>query len=189
VVDLTVTAGQAFGGRYEAVNVPSALTVAAGAGADAIVVAPGPGVVGTATRLGASTLELAPVLDAVTWLGGEPIACVRYSGADPRQRHRGVSHHTLTALDAALASCALVPLAVGHGEQEARRTLEDAGLARRHRLVDVDVPDVAALLRRHRLDVTTMGRGPDEDAGFFAYAGVAGVVASHVERRTGTVQA
>jgi hypothetical protein len=139
--------------------------------------------------LGASTLELGPALDAVTWLGGEPIACVRYSSADTRDRHRGVSHHTLTALDAALTSCAVVPLAVGHGESEARRAFELADLAVRHRLVDVDVPDVAALLGRHHLDVTTMGRGPDEDAGFFAYAGAAGVVACHVERRTGTVQA
>jgi hypothetical protein len=189
VVNVTVTAGQAFGGQYEAVNLPSALTVAVRAGADAVVVAPGPGVVGTGTRLGASTLELAPALDAVTWLGGEPIACVRYSGVDPRPRHRGVSHHTLTALEAALGSCAVVPLAVGHGETQARQTFEEAGTAGRHRLVEVDVPDVAALLGHHRLDVTTMGRGPEEDAGFFAYAAAAGVVASHVERRPGTVQA
>src|SRR5438132_792740 len=56
----TVTAGQAFGGDHEAVNVASALDVArATAGADAVVVATGPGIVGTATDRGFTALEVA----------------------------------------------------------------------------------------------------------------------------------
>lgn len=94
----TITCGQAFGGGREAVNVHSALLLAAG---DAIVVGPGPGVVGTGSRFGFSGLEVAGVVDAVTRLGGVPIVAVRWSGADRRERHRGQSHHTTTALELA----------------------------------------------------------------------------------------
>ena len=94
----TITCGQAFGGGREAVNLHSALLVAAG---DAIVVAPGPGVVGTGSRFGFSGLEVAGVVDAVTRLGGLPIVAVRWSGADGRERHRGQSHHTTSVLELA----------------------------------------------------------------------------------------
>jgi hypothetical protein len=94
----TITCGQAFGGQREAVNLHSALVLAAG---DAIVVAPGPGVVGTGSRLGFGGMEVAGVIDATARLGGRPIVAVRYSGSDPRPRHRGRSHHTTTALEQA----------------------------------------------------------------------------------------
>jgi hypothetical protein len=98
VLTEAITCGQAFGGTREAVNLHSALTLAEG---DAVVVAPGPGVVGTGSRLGYSGLEVAVIIDAATVLGGRPIVAVRYSGADPRPRHRGRSHHTTTALEVA----------------------------------------------------------------------------------------
>ena len=94
----TITCGQAFGGQREAVNLHSAIVLANG---DAVVVAPGPGVVGTGSRLGFGGLEVATVIDATTVLGGRPIVAVRYSGADPRTRHQGRSHHTTTALELA----------------------------------------------------------------------------------------
>jgi len=101
----TITCGQAFGGGREAVNLHSALVLAEG---DAVVVAPGPGVVGTGSRLGFGGLEVAAVVDATTRLGGRPIVAVRYSGADDRPRHQGRSHHTATALELA-SHPALVP--------------------------------------------------------------------------------
>ena len=98
----TVTCGQAFGGDYEAVTLASALQVAAGpADAAAIVVGPGPGVVGTDSRFGFGGLEVATVVDVAARLGGRPVVAVRFSDADPRARHQGISHHTSTALDMA----------------------------------------------------------------------------------------
>ncbi len=94
----TITCGQAFGGGREAVNLHSALVLAEG---DAVVVAPGPGVVGTGSRLGFGGLEVATVIDATAVLGGRPIVALRYSGADARARHQGRSHHTTTALELA----------------------------------------------------------------------------------------
>jgi hypothetical protein len=169
---VTVTCGQAFGGDHEAVNVASALQVARGAGAEVVVVGPGPGVVGTASTLGFSGLEVAGVVAAATLVGGRPVVAVRFSDVDPRDRHRGISHHTVTALGAA-AHPAVVPVPLGGAGLA-------AGLVGRHSVVEVDVPDVGALLRRHHLDVTTMGRRPTEDPGFFRWAAAAGVAAAQL---------
>jgi hypothetical protein len=171
LVEHVVSAGQAFGGDDEAVNVTSGLEVAASlAGADAIVVGPGPGLIGTATELGFSGLEVAAVVDATAALGGSPIVAVRFSDADRRPRHQGVSHHSVTAL-ARAHSPAVVPLPRGRLSD-----LEDDF----HRVVEVDVPDMGALLGGYGLRVTTMGRGPREDPGFFTHAGAAGVVAAEL---------
>lgn len=169
LLDATVTAGQAFGGDFEAVNVVSALEVARGpAGADVVVVGTGPGVAGTDTRLGFSGLEVAWVLDAAARLGAVPVAAVRYSDADERERHRGVSHHTRTALGFAHAR-AVVPVPTGYPVPE--------GLGD-HDVRVVDVPDAGALLARAGVRATTMGRGPADDPGFFAFAAAAGAVAA-----------
>lgn len=174
LVDGTVTAGHAFGGDLEAVGVPSALTLARHVqGAHVVVVAMGPGVVGTGTRLGTTALEVAPVLDTAAWLGGAPVLCLRVSGADARTRHQGVSHHSLTVLEA-VRSEVTVAVASGHDP-----TLTPAlDLDGRHRIEVVAPPDVGALLAAAGLEVTTMGRGPREEPEFFAAAGAAGVVAA-----------
>jgi len=168
LIDGTVTAGQAFGGDHEAVNLPSALRVARSvAGADAVVVGPGPGGVGTATELGFGALEVGGVIDAARRDGGVPIVALRWSGTDERERHRGVSHHSRTAL-AWVGSGATV--AVPRGEP-----LVDVG---DHERVEVDVGDVPALLAAAGIAVTTMGRTPEEEPGFFRYAGAAGAAAA-----------
>jgi hypothetical protein len=175
----TVTAGHAFGGDHEAVNVPSALVVARTVGgADAAVVAMGPGVVGTATRLGQSSLEVGAVLDAAEWLGGRPVAAPRFSLADPRARHRGLSHHSRTALGLATRARATIGVPRGAHGTALREELEAAGLADRHRLLAVDDPGVPELLEAHGLRVTSMGRGPDVDPAFYAVAGAAGTAAA-----------
>jgi hypothetical protein len=145
---LTVTCGQAFGGDVEAVNLASALLVARG---DAIVVAPGPGAVGTGTRLGFGGLEVAAVVDAAARLGGRPIVAVRHSEADGRERHRGRSHHTTTAL-AMASNPALAP----------------------------EPPDGWAGADLAGIDVTTMGRGPGDDPEFFRHAAAAGLAAAQL---------
>lgn len=172
LLDSTITAGHAFGGEHEAVNVPSALVAAKHvAGADVVIAAMGPGVVGTATRLGFSALEVASILDAAASVGGQPVACVRFSLADERLRHQGVSHHTSTALR---HTSARATIGVPAGEHEARVRADLEGLA--HRLVTVDDCDVPALLGDLR--VTSMGRGPEVDPAFYAVAGAAGTVAA-----------
>ncbi|HEV7535332.1 MAG TPA: DUF3866 family protein, partial [Acidimicrobiia bacterium] len=161
LLDATVTCGQAFGGDFEAVSVHSALAVARHvAGADAVVVAMGPGVAGTGTRLGFSAIEVGPVLDAAAALGGRPVACLRASFADPRPRHQGLSHHSATALGLACRSRVTVPLPLvgGPEEERLRADVAAAGLDRRHDVVAVKPPDILGLFERHGLAVRSMGR-------------------------------
>lgn len=161
----TVTAGHAFGGDLECLNVPSALAAARHVlGAEVIVVAMGPGVAGTGSRLGFTGLEVAPALDAVDWLGGRAIACVRASSGDGRPRHQGISHHTLTALEA-VRSVVDVPVPPGTGHP--------AHLDR-HRWHEIDPGHIDADLSDAGLVVKTMGRGINEDRAFFDAAASAG---------------
>ena len=166
----TVTAGHAFGGDLEAVTVASALALAVHRlDADVVVVAMGPGVVGSGTSLGTTALEVTSILHAASALGGTPIACVRVSDADARDRHRGISHHTRTALAHTLVPVA-VPLPPSVDPSELGETI--------HQVHTVEVPDVAALLTEAGLHVTTMGRGPTEEPRFFESCAAAGAVAA-----------
>ncbi len=171
----TITAGHAFGGDHEAVNLASALDVAvASAGADAVVVASGPGVVGTGTDRGFSGLEVAAAIDAAALAGGRPVLAVRFSGTDARARHRGVSHHVTNAL-AHAHHRVLVPIPEGERPDPLPPDLAV------HELRTVDgVPDVDRLLRAAGLVVTTMGRTAAEDPGFFRWSAAAGTVAARL---------
>lgn len=171
VLDVTITAGQAFGGDLEAVNTISAIDIAARTGADIIIAGMGPGSLGTDSTLGYSGLEVGSILDGAAALGHLPIAAVRYSGADARARHQGVSHHTHTALTRFTRAPVTVPIPRGAARP-------DLG---HHLVLEVDIPDVPALLAARGLEVTTMGRDPDEDPEFYRYAAAAGVAAGTPE--------
>ncbi len=180
LIDVTATCGHAFGGDLEAVTVFSGLAaLRTVAGADVAVVAMGPGVVGTATTLGSTALEQGQVLDAAAALGGLGIACLRLSFGEQRARHRGVSHHTLTALSLAAREPATVVLPALAPEQDAavRDQLERAGIAGRHRLVEADGGPGVELLRRRSVSVSSMGRSLDEVPELFLAAAAAGAVA------------
>ncbi|MCB1031321.1 MAG: DUF3866 family protein [Acidimicrobiales bacterium] len=169
LIHSTVTTGHAFGGDLEALNVPSALTLARHRlGAEICVVAMGPGIAGTGTRLGFTGLEVAPALDGAAWLNGRPVACLRCSNGDQRDRHRGISHHSLTVLDAVRSEVdvALAPTVEPHGS--------------RHRWHRVEPGDVGQVLASHGIRVTTMGRTTSEDPLFFASAGAAGVLGAQM---------
>ena len=162
LLDTTVTVGQAFGGDREAVNLRHAFEVAADH--DALVVGMGPGSLGTGSTLGFSGIEVADIIDAAADVGCTPVIALRYSQADPRERHQGLSHHTSTVLNLARPAEVEVPVPTG----EPRFSLE------RHHVVEVDVPDVS------NWPYTSMGRTPREDPKFFTYAAAAGVRAAEL---------
>jgi hypothetical protein len=145
----TVTVGACFGGEVECVTPWSALAWAKQAGHEIAVCAIGPGIVGTASRLGHGGLAAATAANAALALGGRPVIAARVSEADPRERHRGLSHHTEAVLDLCLGE---VQVATEDDEEGWREA--SAGLPLEH-----------------------MGRGPDEDPTFFAAAFAAGRLA------------
>ncbi|MCB1000071.1 MAG: DUF3866 family protein [Acidimicrobiales bacterium] len=175
----TITAGHAFGGDLEAVSVPSALQLAVEEQqADVVIVAMGPGVVGTGRALGTTAVETASIATAAARLGLRPVMIARASSADARARHRGVSHHTRTAL-------ALTPVAVDVALPP-ELAAEAASLAP-HRVHLVEPGDVAAVLAAADLTVTTMGRGPLDDPLFFRTVAAAARCAAASSDEDGTV--
>lgn len=181
----TITAGQAWGGNIEAVSVHNALLAARHVlRADAAVVIQGPGNLGTETPWGFSGVACGDAINAIATLGGHPVACLRVSDADPRARHRGVSHHSMTAYGrVALAGAdVVVPDLVGplgaQVRQEAEALCAPRPGAGQHRLVEVPADGLLELLRvaeaQTGVRLSTMRRGLDEDAAAFIAAAAAG---------------
>ncbi|MDQ3958001.1 MAG: DUF3866 family protein [Actinomycetota bacterium] len=180
LIDVTATCGHAFGGDLETVNVFSGLAALRHAApADVAVVAMGPGVVGTGTALGFTAMEQGQVLDAATALGGRAIACLRISFADERPRHRGISHHTVTALTLAATAPAdvVVPQIDGALEVLLQR-LAETRVADRHRIHVARGAPGLDLLRGTGIRVASMGRTLDEVPETFLAAAAAGAHAA-----------
>lgn len=179
LVDDWITCGQAFGGGHEAVTIWSALAAARVVlGADVIVVADGPGNLGTSTRWGVSALGSATALDAVRVLDGQAIAAVRMSGLDTRPRHRPVSHHSITILrDLVAHDCNVaVPALEPPLRTEVWDALRSARLEDRHQLVEADGRPALDLLRERDVEVSSMGRPIEDDRLFALSAAAAGVL-------------
>ena len=186
----TVTAGQAWGGDIEAVSIHNALLAARHVlHADATIVIQGPGNLGTETPWGFSGVACGDTVNAVAALGGRPVACLRVSQADARTRHRGVSHHSMTAYGrVALAGAdVVVPDLDGPLGAQVRREAEALCAPRRgaaqHRLVEVSSNGLLEALREAEAEtgvrLSTMRRGLEEDAAAFIAAAAAG---RHVQR-------
>ncbi|MGZ8665965.1 MAG: DUF3866 family protein, partial [Solirubrobacterales bacterium] len=160
-----VTAAPAYGGELEGLSVAGALDAAVHRLRwDAAIVGPGPGIIGSATHYGHGGMEALDNAHAALALGLRTMLSPRLSEADPRPRHRGVSHHTATVLGMLLAG---VEVPAPAGAEEAVAALRDlAGDRHRVRDYEADVEGYAS----SGLPTRTMGRGIEEDGIFFAAA-------------------
>jgi hypothetical protein len=138
----------------------------------------GPGNLGTGTKWGYSGVAAGEAVNAAAVLGGRPVAALRISFADPRERHQGVSHHSLTAYGQVALAAADVVLPDLSGPQAARVAADAAPLAARHRLVTVPVNGLEEALRETPVTLSTMGRSLDEDLEYFLAAAAAGAHAA-----------
>lgn len=171
----TVTTGQSFGGDLETVTVHTGLLAARHVlGADIAVIAQGPGNLGTGTRWGFSGVAAGDAVNAAAALGGRPVASLRISDADPRMRHHGVSHHSVTAYGRVALARADVVVPALAGEFGAQVAAEAAPLGGRHNLVTVPADGLEEALRACPARLSTMGRGLDEDLAYFLAAAAAG---------------
>jgi hypothetical protein len=151
-----VTAAPAYGGEHEALSTVGALDAAAKLGWDAALVGPGPGIIGSDTAYGHGGMVALDSAHAALSLGLPTAISPRLSSADPRDRHRGLSHHTRTVLDLLLAPVDLpVP-------EEASDLVADSRHALHHVSVDLSGYETAGLPTK------TMGRDLKEDPLFFA---------------------
>lgn len=162
---LTFTSGHAFGGDREAVTFYSALSLASRE-CDVIIAGMGPGVVGTSSIYGTTAIEVGTGINAVSALGGRPIVIPRIMQADKRERHSGLSHHTLTSLKIALAPSEVV---------FSDRKWVALDLAP-HKVVICKFPH----LDYGAFSLKTMKRGYGEETEFFQTAAAAGSFAASV---------
>jgi hypothetical protein len=163
LLSASVSVGACFAGDVESVTAASALAWAAAEKFDAVVCAIGPGILGTASRLGHGGLAAADAANAASALGGAPVLAVRVSGGDERERHRGVSHHTRAVVELCLGEVKVAwPAGLDAPPWLTNRLEVDASGWREA---------CAGLPLEH------MGRGPDDDPWFFESAFAAGTLA------------
>jgi hypothetical protein len=180
-----VTAGGAFGGEGEAISLLGALDAIGAMDWDAVIVGPGPGVLGSETRLGHGGIAALDAAHAALALGMPTLVSPRLSSSDPRPRHRGLSHHTASVLELLLGTVRVpVPEAEvqgwplldarapeGGSPQAALDSLIELCGGRHDIAVErIDLDGYAA----SGLPSTTMGRTIAEDPLFFASALAAG---------------
>jgi hypothetical protein len=169
-----ITAAPSYGGEHEALSTVGALDAAAtDLGWDAILIGPGPGIIGSDTTYGHGGMSALTNAHAALALGLPTLISPRLSSSDPRPRHQGLSHHTQTVLQLLLAP---VTVAIPAGESEIAAALE----AFDHHVeqVAVDLTGYAAA----DLPKTTMGRSLDDDPLFFKAALASGTFLARVAR-------
>jgi uncharacterized protein DUF3866 len=163
-----ITAAPAYGGEHETLGVVGALDAAAnGLGWDVVLIGPGPGIIGSDTAYGHGGMAALDNAHAALSLNLPTLISPRLSSSDPRERHRGLSHHTRTVLDLLLAP---VDVAVPENQPEIAEKLKAS--EHRPRFAPVDLKGYAA----SGLPATTMGRTLEEDPLFFAAPLAAGTV-------------
>jgi hypothetical protein len=160
-----LTASPAYGGRDgEAITTIGAIDHGlAVLGWDVALCGPGPGILGSGSRLGHGGMVALDTAHAALALGYETVLCARMSSGDPRERHRGLSHHTQTVADLLLQPIA-IPLPDGAAAPD------DHGF-HRWPAHATDLPGYVA----SGLPATTMGRTSTEDPLFFQAALACGV--------------
>jgi len=180
LIDTIITCGQALGGDAEAITLHSAMLAALHVfGADVCIVSIGPGTPGSATPFGHGGIAQGEAINAVAALDGIAVAPLRVSFADKRERHRAVSHHSITALSRICLARAIIPVPKNLSEEQTAEIvemLELAGLYERHDITEIGYDEGKIDLRG--LTVTTMGRTQAEDPAFFSAAYAAGALAA-----------
>ena len=176
LIDSTITIGNAFGGDYECINIYTALITAKEIiKADAIFVSMGPGIAGTGTKYGFTGMEQGPILDAIRKLGGNPIAIPRISFADLRERHIGISHHTMTIFKEIVNVNVNIPITIYDKEKldYIKKQIKDNKLSDKHNIIYLENNKCKEDLDYFNLKVRSMGRNYEQDKEFFDAASTA----------------
>jgi hypothetical protein len=177
----TITYGNAFGGDLECINVYTAMIAAKEIlKADAAVITMGPGIAGTDTKYGFSSIEKGYIVDAVNNFNGKAIAVPRISFADSRSRHFGLSHHSRMTLGKLCCTKAFIALPILEKSKEdiIRKQLEESNIASKHELFFLNSMNVEKLLEKEQNYLEKMGKGFWQDREYFVTCGSAALLAT-----------
>lgn len=176
LIDSTITIGNAFGGDYECINIYTALITAKEIlKADVVFVSMGPGIAGTGTKYGFTGIEQGSILDAVKKLEGRAIAIPRISFADKRERHQGISHHSMTVFKEIVNVNVDIPITIYDDEKLnfIKEQINLNGLNKKHNIIYIDNNKTKEDLDYFNLKVKSMGRNYEQDEAFFKAASTA----------------
>lgn len=98
-VDFIITCQEAFNGEFECINEINSLIFSQSLGCDIAIISPLPGIVGTGTKFGFTSYKAVHVIEDVVRFSGTVVFPVRISKNETRQRHKFISHHSLTILN------------------------------------------------------------------------------------------
>lgn len=171
LIDETITYGNAFGGDYECINIYTALITAKDiCKADCVIVTMGPGIAGTGTKYGFSGIEQGMIIDATENLGGNSYMIPRISFADKRERHSGISHHTITILKEITNKSTNIVINSCLDKEQLEiinNQIEKNCLDKKHNVKFTEYRSTLEDLERYNLKVNSMGRNFEGDRAFF----------------------
>ncbi|WP_432409488.1 DUF3866 family protein [Wukongibacter sp. M2B1] len=182
-IDGSITVGHAFGGDFECVNIYNGLITAKEImKCDICIVAMGPGIVGTGTKYGFTGTEQGKIIDAVNDLNGSPICVPRISFKDSRNRHFGISHHTITVLNLISKTRAYVGIPAFDDDKEncIRKQISKYGIDKKHEVLFMGFNDIIDMLKKSDFVMETMGRTLKDDEDFFLSVGVNAKIAQSI---------
>ncbi len=181
IIDSTITYGNAFGGDFECINIYTALITAKEIiKADIAIVCMGPGIIGTDTKYGFSGIEQGNIIDAANKLKGYVIQIPRISFSDKRDRHYGISHHSITVLKDICCTKANIAIPLFDNQKQLSRInnqITENRIDSLHNIYYVDFKDINSVLLDKIKYLSKMGKGFIEDREYFISSGAAGKLA------------
>jgi len=142
----------------------------------------GPGIVGTGTPFGFTGVEQGYIVDAVNDLGGYSISVPRITFKDKRERHYGISHHSITVLSKIMKTKSNIPLPNFSIEQQSiiEKQIKEYNLIQKHNLIKIEQNILHKVLKQYELEVKSMGRNMEDDPEFFTTCSAAGIYAMNI---------
>lgn len=168
LVNDVITFGNSFGGTKEAINCASAMIYGTFANnSKVIVVAPGFGIKGSGKKFGSSAIRALESLYYAESLKALAFLVPRISFAEKRDRHFGISHHTIEIAHLK-GSGFFIPLPKFKQNEELNNYLRRQLKTFESRIIAYEVQtDLLSDLREHKTYLISMGRGIEDDPYFF----------------------
>jgi hypothetical protein len=135
----------------------------------------GPGIVGSGTKYGFTGIEQGYIIDAINNLGGLAVSVPRISFKDKRERHSGISHHTITTLQLTNTKSNLIlPYLEKDKQDHIMRQIEESKIEKKHNIIFEDGEEIIKAMNEFNLKTTSMGRTVEDDIDYFTSLGAVG---------------
>ncbi|MST99912.1 DUF3866 family protein [Tissierella pigra] len=177
ILNKTITVGHAFGGDLETINIYTGLIAAKEIlKGDITIISMGPGIVGSGTKYGFTGMEQGYIVDAINNLGGLAVAVPRISFKDLRERHKGISHHTITVLSQITNTRANIVLPYLEKEKEDYiiNQISKAKIQEKHNIIFQNGEKIQKAMDKFNLKTSSMGRTIEDDKDYFISLGSVG---------------